>query len=425
MKHSKAVPLRRHSFATFKRVARRATHTHDMAKIFVYNPTCEMAVQNNTVSYQPPARLKVFEQNMASIMMFLASEHDYIVAPRPDEALLRTWAKAGQPLPAFVSHQQATDLIAQGVELAPWGMSRQLLYSLQLKEQASAFGSHMQQLLSRLTSVELERQLAAMPLPAYAKPLFVPTVITHPNDLTAYIRNGRCAVKSLWSSSGRGVTLVRQPEHIEPAITWAQGRLRHDGAVVCEPFVERIAELTLLFAIEHIGGKAKYLGRNIFQSDTAGRFGHEYIGQAACATIDSLLPNGWHEEIGCAVAHAIDTLGWSKHYSGNIGVDAMIYNNGGTPHLRCCMEANLRTTMGHVNRKISQLFADGTQATWHIEQFASAEEWGNYVAEMEQRHPLVADSNGKIKEGFFRLTPVGEGYIYGAYGVAEGNAHTI
>ena len=137
------------------------------------------------------------------------------------------------------------------------------------------------------------------------------------------------------------------------------------------------------------------------------------------------MPNGWHEEIGCAVAHAIDTLGWSKHYSGNIGVDAMIYNNGGTPHLRCCMEANLRTTMGHVNRKISQLFAGGTQATWHIEQFASAEEWGNYVAEMEQRHPLVADSNGKIKEGFFRLTPVGEGYIYGAYGVAEGNAHTI
>src|SRR5574344_847800 len=43
-----------------------------MHKLFVYNPTCEMAVQNGSVSYQPPLRLQTFESDMADIMLWLS-----------------------------------------------------------------------------------------------------------------------------------------------------------------------------------------------------------------------------------------------------------------------------------------------------------------------------------------------------------------
>ena len=90
----------------------------------MYNPTCEMAVQNNSVSYQPPLRLQEFERAMSSLMMFISQEGDYVVGEAPDDELLLFWKERGVYLPRFVSKNDAISLIKDGVILISLWRSR-------------------------------------------------------------------------------------------------------------------------------------------------------------------------------------------------------------------------------------------------------------------------------------------------------------
>lgn len=381
----------------------------------IYNPTCEMAVQNNTVSYQPPVRLREFEEAMSSLMMFLAHDDDAIVGSKPDAELLSFWRKLGVAESKFVTREESNIMVREGATIYPWGGSKQLYHSYGMREVSSEYDEAKRVLLSRVSSVALEREVNEVCREESEKNRKYKTeepaqVVANVEEMEQRVRRGMCAVKSLWSSSGRGVQLVRESQHIEPAITWARGKIRHDGGVVCEPFYRREREFTTLFYMSE-NGEVRYLGVNYFEADEAGRFGKEIIGKEYLTKREEI-------DIANILTESIERVGWGKRYIGHIGIDGMIYvGKEGERRVRVCTEVNLRHTMGNVNLAVGRFFARNTTAEWQIEQFADASAWEAHCQQMAQRYPTVIDAEGKIESGFFRLTSLG--YNYGAWGIAQ------
>lgn len=380
----------------------------------MYNPTCEMAVQNNSVSYQPPLRLQEFERAMSSLMMFISQEGDCVVGENPDDELLLFWKERGVNIPQFVNKNDAISLIKDGAMLVPWGGSRQLYYSYGLKHKSEQYTDLMRCFFSRELSVVLEdtvcrlcqgrKDLKQYDIEERSE------LVTESDIMECRVRKGSCVVKSLWSSSGRGVQLVREQCHIEPAIVWARGKIRHDGGVVCEPFYKRLGEFTTLIEI-YEDGRIEYLGTNYFEADEAGRFGKELIGQ-------NILTREEEQEVGQILIEAMSRLNWVEKYIGKIGVDGMVYNKQGERKVRICTEVNMRHTMGNINLSVARCFSPKVKATWQIEQFDNAMSWARYCKEMVSRFPLVLDDKNRIERGFFRLSSLG--YNYGAWGIVQG-----
>lgn len=381
----------------------------------MYNPTCEMAVQNNSVSYQPPLRLQEFERAMSSLMMFISQEGDYVVGEAPDDELLLFWKERGVYLPQFVSKNDAISLIKDGAILIPWGGSRQLYYSYGLKQKSEQYTDLMRFFFSREMSVVLEDTVCRLCQGRNNLKQYdieeKSELVTESDIMECRVRKGSCVVKSLWSSSGRGVQLVREQCHIEPAIVWARGKIRHDGGVVCEPFYKRLGEFTTLIEI-YEDGRIEYLGTNYFEADEAGRFGKELIGQ-------NILTREEEQEVGQILIEAMSRLNWVEKYIGKIGVDGMVYNDKhGERKVRICTEVNMRHTMGNINLSVARCFSPKVKATWQIEQFDNAMSWVRFCKEMDSRFPLVLDDKNRIECGFFRLSSLG--YNYGAWGIVQG-----
>lgn len=392
-----------------------------MPRIFIYNPTCEMAIRSHSMSYQPPAQLAQFERNLASILMFIANEEDYVVAEEPDNQLKTFWHERGLSLPNFCSMSDAAQLlIMSGYDLRAWGESRQLFHNLHLTEQMHSFDDQRRKLFSRLSSVALETEIAAQPLPDFARVDSLPRVITNEAELCNLLTDKPFVLKNLWSASGRGVVLVRENRQIEQAIVRACGAIRRDGAIIYETFLHRIAEFSFLFW-KHASGDVEYLGKNVFKTDEAGRFGTEIIDNEYFTNKISQwnIPKDWEQMVVPLITDAILKCSAIISYVGPIGLDAMFYEKSGKIRLRCCTEANLRLSMGNVNLAVAQFFARESLAEWKIERFASPEAWMDFCRNQEREHSITFDANGLLTSGFFRLTSVGNGECYGAYGYAR------
>lgn len=388
-----------------------------MHKLFVYNPTCEMAVQNGSVSYQPPLRLQTFESDMADIMLWLSQTDDIVVANRPDDRFIDFWSSIGKPMPAFVTKQKGLAAkYSTTHQFSPWGDSIATSHYYGNKFDFDA--EEHKQLFSRITSAKFEQSLQSNDqLPNLIKNT-PPTIITTNDQLADYAANGMCALKSLWSSSGRGIMLVRQPEHIAPALTWAKGKIRHDGAVVGEPFLQKLCDFSFQFNLTN-SGKAEFLGLNHFSADSAGRFDKEIIGQNTNKHIFNTFPHNWMTICVETLRQQIEKSNWAEKYSGIIGIDAIVYTDSeGDTKIRCCVEINIRYNMGLVNMELAKYIDPKAKGFWQISQFDNANEWTSFCnAKWKENPPQVTDN--KICKGFLQLTGCNAGKIYGAWGEIE------
>src|SRR5574344_1985276 len=162
-----------------------------MHKLFVYNPTCEMAVQNGSVSYQPPLRLQTFESDMADIMLWLSQTDDIVVANRPDDRFIDFWSSIGKPMPAFVTKQKGLAAkYSTTHQFSPWGDSITTSHYYGNKFDFDA--EEYKQLFSRITSAKFEQSLQSNDqLPNLIKNT-PPTIITTNDQLADYAANGMC-----------------------------------------------------------------------------------------------------------------------------------------------------------------------------------------------------------------------------------------
>lgn len=336
--------------------------------ILVYNPTCEMAVRYNTVNYQPPANLLIFEKKLASLMMFLTTEGDFVVADSPDERILNFWYSCGLSIPNFINASEARKRVMNGEELRPWGVSKEVLYRFGGKSLASQFTNEHRLLFSRLSSVALDNALSELLLPSWCQQPKFARIVESVDELVTVASKGKCVLKSLWSASGRGVTLLNASDHVVPAVRRYEACIKTDGAVVCEPLLSRVVDFAMLFSIDK-SGKVVYLGKNFYRSDDSGRFGYELIGHNPLQQyIDAGdLPTDWEQVASQALVAAIEQMKWNRLYTGPLGVDSMLYRDADNKlKVRLCIEVNIRYTMGNINMAVAKLLGPLANGEWRI-----------------------------------------------------------
>lgn len=403
-----------------------------MPRIFYYNPTCEMAIANNHHSYQPPDRLKQFEKDLGEILLFLANQEDAVLCHNhPDREFLDFWEKLGKAMPQFVTPEQIKNHPLRGEWVpTPWGSSKPTqhffktldlrldLASQSLKDWKPAH----QHFFSRATSVVFEREWLNGAIPDFCKLPNSPVLIRTKEELEQFIEASQhqAVIKSLWSSSGRGIFMIKQPEHVIPAITWAMGRIRREGAVVVEPLMEKVADFSFQFHLSP-NNTIRFWGINHFSTDEEGKFDKEWIHQPDIfdhIKQDRLLPDDWVAQCATHLGSALQTMQWHTQYEGVLGMDAMIIRaDDGSLRVRCCVEINFRLNMGLINMALKPFFADNARGYWKIEQFEPGK-WVEFYHEQRQKHPTVIVNN-RLTGGFFPLVSPHKGKLYAAWGIVE------
>lgn len=152
-------------------------------------------------------------------------------------------------------------------------------------------------------------------------------------------------VKSLWSSSGRGIRYIGESGVNDNTLRWIVNTLRRQGGIMVEPYYKKVKDLAMEFDMKD--GTAVYRGLSLFSTHNGSYTGNlitteEEKLKILSAYVSPILLKEVRERI-CDYA----TRHFGGVYEGPFGVDMMIVTAEKLV-LHPCVEVNLRRTMGHV-----------------------------------------------------------------------------
>ncbi len=403
--------------------------TLHQSQLFVFNSSCEMAVENDTLCYSPPSLLKTFEQDIAPIMGFLGDSQDYLYRNSAyDNEFIAFWKLVGKTFPKPVS-DTALKQQKLNAQLLPWGWSKTLLQLFAplctIDKEPYPFlntgALEFKNLFSRLTSFKIAHQLKKheAELPELCIMPHTPERIDSENELYAYFNrhNKRIVLKTLWSASGRGVLMLRNDDQWHQAQPWIKRQLKLYSFILVEPYIYKVQDASFLLEIDK-DGCYHQLGINYCEATENGKF----IGESLSipSTIKEELPTNtsWEKQLGSVLIQTLSELGIHKTYKGAIGIDMLFYKDKqGQLRLMPFIEANLRINMGLINHHIKPYFHTTCNGKWIIQRFESGE-WNTFCDLQLTINPIVI-SDKKISKGFFPLSPKGHNTTFAAWGIAE------
>lgn len=386
--------------------------------LFFFNSTCEMAVANSQISYLPPAHLRLFENSLATMPCFFADENDAILTLKPvSNTYVEHLHKLGFKTPQFITSPD--DLVPNSLPLTslrPWGWSPAVHNVLKpflpfchnqwMKHPMHKWQPHHRLLLSRDTGYKLLVKTMELTdnslnlIEISTLPLKLSTLL----DVEKVIESipPPALLKTPWSASGRGLFKIRDVhEHAETNV-WVKSKLKQQGFMYAEPYLDKISDLSFHFQIEADG--VQYLGYNFFETLPSGQFSGCYTHLPYDQLIDQALLMEAIEQGVYLINKALENLKINAKYQGPAGVDAILFRNKHNQiKLQPCIELNLRHSMGLLNIHLRKRIHPEKKGKWKISML-NAEEW----RQMVQKYNKPDGSNledGYITKGIVALTP--------------------
>lgn len=392
-----------------------------MKKLYIYNPTCDMAVENGTLSYMPSANLRKFEEDITPLLSFMASNEDKIYSQIPiDNSFVEFWKNIGFSMPMFINEESISKLPDDYI-IEPWGWSP-VIANRYKRFKNFGFDFKQQQtkrLFSRYSSVDLLHKFNSdiSSLPSFIHIADKTSLVFHIDSINSLLNqhpNG-IVLKTMYSSSGRGLLFINNEADIHRNLKWIEARIKAHGAIVVEPYLNKLQDASLQFII--LPNKYEFLGLNFFDADSKGRFNKEHF--RIPNGIKPFLPknNNWIQLVGNKIIEAMKAISLHEVYNGPVGVDAIFFNTDDNQvKFNPLLEANLRCNMGLVNINIKKRVHEKSEGTWQIDNFKSGEAKAFYE-QMRKQHP-ISILNGKIEKGFAPLTPFTEETQFAAWMLA-------
>ncbi len=298
----------------------------------LFNPENDLALGVGCRHYTPPPRVCSLHRAGGLMPVWWAAGGEQVVAPdaTPDEVewlrheygLEASIGPDGEPRPWGWSEDAARQFIQAGV--SPGGLP------------SSQSLERMRQLSHRRTSVEILRMLGCGDMAGREG------AALSEMDLIA---GGGLFLKSPWSCSGRGVFSTRGL----PAGTVASrvaGIIHRQGSVMVEREFDRVRDFAALFTSD--GVKVDFVGWSVFATAAQGAYTGNLV-----APQDTLADRIGHEVDIQRLVDALTVI-VAPHYTGPLGVDMMIYRDGGRESVHPCIELNLRMTMGFVALEVQK-----------------------------------------------------------------------
>jgi len=399
--------------------------------IYYFNPTCEYAVANGHVSWQPNRLLKKMEEDLETIPLFLASQEDILlVKRRPSDEYLNLLEKTGIKAPEFVLLSDAVnDRCFRNRRLGslmPWGWSpavHRLLEPVKIycseefhNSPVSVWKPSMRDLYSKKFALEiLKNILPSLPAEKIIQPYYIPEICTTREKIEDFlIKWGKLMIKAPWSTSGRGLQPITKTPVVEKVWEKITGMIREQGYVITEPYLDKKLDVALQFELKQ--GKVNYLGVSRFFTDTKGK----YLGNMINGWPDSFDPgitnfaDSLPSLLKKHLSEAIENSELAKLYEGFMGVDTLIFtDHKGNLRINPCLEINIRQNMGLLSLKLQKLVHENSKGTFNI-WYQGKKSFKNFSEEMSKLYPLKIAEN-HILSGFLPFTDPNEDPLFGAY----------
>ena len=400
--------------------------------IFLFNSTCELAVANGSVNYMAPAQLRKFENELGTLPWILASSQDIILVEKvPSQQFTDQLENKGFSLPAFQTKESSLSdpsfLLADKGFLFPWGWSpaaHKLLSPLKPgccpefgNSPVAEWRDVHRELYSRKSALTiLERNIKEYHSDNILSSNDLPDVCTsHEQIIALQHKWGKVVVKAPWSSSGRGLQILRPNEYNLTNRQVITGYLKQQGFVIVEPWHNKVLDLSFQF-LSFGNGKIEYRGLTAFSTDHSGRYLGNYLQELPpdlTPELKEFLSENL-DNVKTALHQVLASSDYSANYYGWFGVDAIIYKSpDGKLKFHPCLEINCRFTMGAIALRLRTHLAEQSVGEFQITHGKEGD-FAQYCEEMARKEPLITDS-GKIVSGFLSLTPTLPENGFGAY----------
>jgi len=400
--------------------------------IYLFNPTCELAVANGSENYMAPAQLRKFEDELGTLPWILARSQDIILVDKvPSQQFTDLLETAGFRLPIFLKKESSLSdpsfLTADKGFLFPWGWSpaaHKLLLPLKpaccsefLNAPVAEWQDVHRELYSRKTALTIlqritnennsENILSITDIPEVCK--------SHEQIITLQHKWGKVVVKAPWSSSGRGLQILRPNEYNQTNRQVITGYLKQQGFVIVEPWHKKVLDLSFQF-FSFGNGEIEYRGLTTFSTDHSGR----YIGNYLVELPSDLIPELKEflsenlDNLKIVLRQVLASSNYSADYYGWFGVDAIIFRSSdGKLKFHPCLEINCRLTMGAIALRLRTHLAERSVGEFRITH-GKGGHFAQFCEEMTRKEPLIVEC-GKIVSGFLPLTPPLPESSFGAY----------
>jgi hypothetical protein len=400
--------------------------------IYLFNPTCELAVANGSTNFMAPAQLRRFENELGTLPGILARPGDIVLADRiPPQQFIDQLEAAGFALPNYRTTESSLSdeqfLSEQKGFLFPWGWSPATHKQISplksgcctkfLRSPIAEWREIHRELYSRKSALTiLENIIAAQSSNEFLSLNDLPQICNSHDQITALQQKwDKVVVKAPWSSSGRGLQILRPQEYNQTNKQVIAGFLKQQEYVVAGPWHEKVMDLSFQF-YSFGDGIIEYRGMTSFSTDHMGRYLGNNI-QELPAQIAPELHVFLKENLTKTEQHltkALTASSYSTDYYGWLGVDVLIWKSSdGKFKIHPCLEINCRFTMGAIALALRNHLAD--QSTGEFRMMHSGEgEFASFCEAMKISEPLIIN-NGRIVKGFLPLTPLSPGSTFGAY----------
>jgi hypothetical protein len=156
----------------------------------------------------------------------------------------------------------------------------------------------------------------------------------------------RTIFKSPWSSSGRGVFSADSLDapSIREKLT---GFIKRQGGFIADKLYNKILDFALEYNIS-TGGEVTFLGFSVFVAGENGYYGYNIVTSQADLH-DMIISKGCNEDMLNWLIETHRRLlhhGLAHKYSGPVGIDLLLANEGNGITIHPCIEINLRMNMG-------------------------------------------------------------------------------
>ena len=388
-----------------------------MQQIHYFNPGHETAVLLGKRNYTAPTNVRKMQKDLALLPIWYADEGDYVFAHENDAPdFLANLPQTICPKVTLVSQESFQKDVASfpSLEAQPWGLSPQSLYvfeQLATKTKANVsvrtWKEDYFRLTGRQTAAICLEQLGAL-LPDYP----TPTPPHFYNDLESvekHIANNDppYVLKTPYSSSGRGLSWVKDRTLDQQTKNWIIGAINKQGTISIEQGLEKVQDFAMEFYSDG-KGHVRYEGLSVFNTEERGAYSGNILEDQSVMLqrITKYVEEKSFIAIRDAVQDVLEKV-YGTIYSGCIGVDMIVHKIGNDLFaIHPCIEINMRYTMGMVAVRLFQnLICKDSSGYYQVCYEKGQGEAFNKHKKMLQERPLVIE-DGKIKKGYLSLCPM-------------------
>lgn len=380
--------------------------------IHYFNPGHETAVLNNSRYYRPAANQLKMQADLAYLPAWYARPADYVWVDKP---LGEDFLRLTQALPHLAQAITTAEVsaIAGQEEVELWGISPQAIHQLNLSP--TLWKDEYRELTSRAPARRCLSRLIDN-IPEIDKKI-LPVCHSQIASIEESLRQstGKQLLKSPYSSSGRGLVWLPPGELARSEKQIIAGMLKKQSCVSTEPALDKALDFSFHFRIEQ-DRTVSFLGYSLFNTNSKGAYLYSLLDsqQHFEEKLHSYIPPGLLSQI---TPYIIAFIGeeYAPYYTGNIGVDMLIYQDEGQYRLHPCVEINMRKSMGYLSLRLYTRFVHPqSRGAFYIDYYKDSNKLLEKHNTLMRSHPLVIE-NGRICSGYMPLCSVEADSNYWAY----------